>query len=113
MKKILMVLVILAATASPGRAESDLWKEAGRACVFGGAVLGVTSMLVLYPALVTGQTALPATSLVLGNTIFGCGIASLGAAAASGFSWAYDSLFGAEKAEPPATAKPSSTGGNA
>ncbi|CAK0757482.1 membrane hypothetical protein [Azospirillaceae bacterium] len=90
---LLLVVVLVLALPVPGQA-ADMWRESGRACVFGGAVMGVSSALVLYPAIAAGATTLPAGSLILGNTIFGCGVAALGAAAAWGFAWFYDQMFG-------------------
>ncbi|CAK0744417.1 exported hypothetical protein [Gammaproteobacteria bacterium] len=109
MKKILIVLLLLAATTTRGYADNGLWREAGQSCVFGGAVLGVTSILVLYPAMAMGTNTIPVTSLILGNTLFGCGIAAIGASAAYGFGWAYDRVFGPEPSEasgPSAAAPP-------
>ena len=97
MKRLLLVLVILAATATPGRA-SDFWRESGRACFFGAAVLGTSAALVLYPAVASGATTLPATTLVIGNTIFGCGLGMIGAMAAYGFGALYDQLAPTESA---------------
>lgn len=96
MKKILAALLILAATSSSGYGESEMWRNAGQACVFGGSVLGVTSIVVLYPAIAVGTNSIPVTSLILGNTLFGCGISAIGAAAAYGFGMAYDRVFGPE-----------------
>ncbi|CAK0781091.1 exported hypothetical protein [Gammaproteobacteria bacterium] len=112
MKKILIVLLLLAATTTRGYADSGLWREAGQSCVFGGSVLGITSILVLYPAIAMGTNTIPVTSLILGNTLFGCGIAAIGASAAYGFGWAYDRVFGPEQPEavkpaaPPTPAAP-------
>jgi|GEM_PF-1756855 len=105
MRKILIILLLLAATTSRVYADNGLWREAGQSCVFGGSVLGITSILVLYPAMAMGTNTIPVTSLILGNTLFGCGIAAIGASAAYGFGWAYDRVFGPESSEgrsPPA-----------
>ena len=48
--------------------------------------------MVLYPAVASGATTLPATTLVIGNTIFGCGLGMVGAMAAYGFGALYDKL---------------------
>lgn len=108
MKKILMVLLLLAATTTRGQADAGLWRDAGQACVFGGSVLGITSILVLYPAIAMGTNSIPVTSLILGNTLFGCGISAIGASAAYGFGWAYDRTFGPEPPPPgsPETSSP-------
>ena len=97
MKRLLLVLAILAATATPSRAD-DFWRESGRACFFGAAVLGVSAAMVLYPAVASGATTLPATTLVVGNTIFGCGLGMVGAMAAYGFGALYDKLVPTETA---------------
>lgn len=103
--KTLLVLALLAVggltAATPVRAqpdasesqEIDMLKGAGQACAFGGAVLGVSSLLVLYPALAGGAGNVPVVSIVLGNTLFGCGIAAVGALAARGFTVVYDNFF--------------------
>jgi len=97
MKKILLItLLLLVLTTEKGYAEGGLWRDAGQACVFGGSVLGVTSIMVLYPAIAMGTSTIPVTSLILGNTLFGCGISAIGASAAYGFGWAYDRAFGPE-----------------
>jgi len=49
MKRLLLVLVILCATATPSRAD-DFLRNAGQSCFFGAAVLGGSAALVLYPA---------------------------------------------------------------
>jgi len=113
MKKFLTVACMLVTSTSQAAqtaqtVESSLWREAGQACVFGGSVLGVTSIIVLYPAIAMGSTSLPVTSLILGNTLFGCGISAIGASAAYGFGWAYDRAFGLEEIVPPKAPK---TGG--
>ncbi len=82
--------------AQPTAAEPDFLKEGGQACVFGAAVLGTTSLLVLYPALMTGTSAVPVGNIVLGNTLFGCGIAAVGMAASYGFTWVYDTFLATE-----------------
>jgi hypothetical protein len=95
MKKSLSLAVALVALAvSPARAAGDLWKESSQACVFGAAVLGGTSVIVLYPAMVVGAADLPIGSLIIGNTLFGCGISALGAMAAQGYGHVYDRWFG-------------------
>lgn len=91
MKRVLLVLAILVATASPSRAN-DFWRESGQACFFGAAVLGVSAAMVLYPAVASGAATLPATTLVIGNTVFGCGLGMVGAMAAAGFRALYDRL---------------------
>lgn len=113
MKKALIILALFLATAGagsvraePARSEDvDMLKYAGQACAFGGAVLGVSSLLVLYPALAGGAAAnVPVVSLVVGNSLFGCGIAAVGSLAARGFSLVYDALF-----SEPATRAPGAT----
>jgi hypothetical protein len=94
MRKALQIAAVLTALASaPVHAESDLLRQATQACVFGAAVLGVTSVIVLYPAMVVGTASVPASSLIIGNTLFGCGISALGAAVANGYGRVYDSMF--------------------
>jgi len=94
MRKALQIAAVLTALAStPAHAEVDLLRQATQACVFGAAVLGVTSIIVLYPAMVVGTASVPTTSLIIGNTLFGCGISALGAAVANGYGRVYDKMF--------------------
>jgi len=111
MKRLMMGLAVLLLTAAPALAQQDGLRETGRACVFGGAVLGISSLLVLAPAVAAAETALPATSLVLGNTVFGCGIAALGALAASTFTWVYDGVVGTVAPAPVLVPLPPAHGG--
>jgi hypothetical protein len=101
MKRLLLALVILAAVAAPARAQ-DFWRDSGRACFFGAAVLGVSAALVLYPALAAGATTLPAASLVVGNTVFGCGLGMIGSMASYSFDALYERLFTEIPPPPPA-----------
>ncbi|MEI8396844.1 MAG: hypothetical protein WCF85_19080 [Rhodospirillaceae bacterium] len=100
MKRLLPVLVILfAITATPSRAD-EFWRSTGQSCFFGAAVLGISAAMVLYPALISSATTLPATTLVFGNGVFGCGLGMIGTFAAHGFDALYDRLF----ASPPGPA---------
>jgi len=82
--------------AEPAQTEqgTDFWRGAGQACAFGAAVLGVTALLVVYPAAMSGSASLPWGSILASNVLFGCGIAAVGSAAAYGFSSFYDSFAG-------------------
>ncbi len=91
MKRLLLALIILYATTAPSLAD-DFLRNAGQSCFFGAAVLGGSAALVLYPAAASGSTTLPVTALVIGNTIFGCGLGILGSVAAYGFGALYDRL---------------------
>lgn len=114
MSKFVIVLALVAiALAGPVRAEPqqseptgsvDLIKEAGQACVFGGAVLGLTAIVVLYPALASGTANLPVGSIVGGNALFGCGIATIGAMAARAFSFVYEKVVDGSASAAPAAA---------
>jgi hypothetical protein len=100
MKQALSIVLVLAAlTSAPAQAANeDLLRQATQACVFGAAVLGLSSAVVLYPAMVVGSSGVPAASLVIGNTLFGCGISALGAAAAGVYGQLYDQMFPPEEA---------------
>jgi hypothetical protein len=94
MRKALQIAAVLTVLAStPAHAESDLLRQASQACVFGAAVLGATSVIVLYPAMVVGTSTVPTGALIIGNTLFGCGISALGAVVANGYGRVYDRLF--------------------
>lgn len=96
----LLTPVLPAAAQQPGAEPvqteqgTDFWRGAGQACAFGAAVLGVTALLVVYPAAMSSGASLPWGSILLSNTLFGCGIAAVGSAAAYGFSSFYDSVAG-------------------
>ncbi len=103
MKRLLLVLAILVATTGVSRA-SDFWRDSGQACFFGATVLGISAAMVLYPAVADGVTTLPATTLVVGNAIFGCGLGLLGSTAAWGFGALYDRLVPSDppyRSDPP------------
>ena len=105
MKRLLLVLAILLATTTPSHADG-FWRESGRACVFGATVLGVSAAIMLYPALASGAATVPATTLVVGNTVFGCGLGMIGSMAAFGFGALYDSLDRTEPLPVPAPPPP-------
>jgi hypothetical protein len=81
MKRFLQVSIILLASFSQAQAE-DFWRDSVRACVVGGGVIGTASALMLYSAATTAVSgaaiALPAGPVVVGNTIFGCGLGTIG-----------------------------------
>ncbi|KOR32619.1 hypothetical protein TI05_06180 [Achromatium sp. WMS3] len=111
MKKTLTIILILAAFTSHSvkAADEDMLRQATQACVFGAAVLGVSSAVVLYPAMVVGSSGVPATSLIIGNTLFGCGISALGAAAAGVYGQLYDQMFPPQGTAAKETAAPEET----
>jgi len=79
---------------SPVIAQTDILRQGGQACFFGAAVLGTSSLLVLYPVLFSRFSTAPVLQIIAGNSLFGCGIAMVGAAAAEGFGMLYDGLVG-------------------
>ncbi|MEI6985323.1 MAG: hypothetical protein WCK65_04270 [Rhodospirillaceae bacterium] len=91
MRRLLLVLAVLVATSSPSQAD-EFWRDSGQACFFGATVLGISAAMLLYPAVASAATTLPATTLVIGNVVFGCGLAMIGSMAAYGFGAIYDSL---------------------
>lgn len=95
MKYWLPSLALLLVTVPPltQAAENDFWRDTGRACLVGGGVLGASSALVLYPAVASGTTTLPATTLIITNTLFGCGMGMAGMMLAYGTGAVYDTLF--------------------
>jgi hypothetical protein len=92
MKRYILSFIVLIAMTASIQAE-DFWHDSVRACIVGGGVIGATSALVLYPAVMASPTTLPATVIVMGNTIFGCGLGAIGTMLAYGAGSAYDSLF--------------------
>lgn len=81
MKRYALSLALLFAVTSQVQAE-DFWHDSVRACVVGGGVVGSASALLLYSAAAsataTATVALPASTIVIGNTIFGCGLGTIG-----------------------------------
>lgn len=81
MKRYALLLVLLFTASSQVQAE-DFWHDSVRACVVGGGVVGSASALLLYSAAAsataTATVALPAGTIVIGNTIFGCGLGTIG-----------------------------------
>ena len=81
--------------AAPAMAEEDFWRYSVQGCFIGGGVMGTATALVLYPAAASGTVTLPATTLVIGNTLFGCGLGTVGAMAAYGLGSIRYYLLGA------------------
>jgi len=92
MKRHILAIALVFAAIAPAHAE-DFWHDAVRACIVGGGVVGASSALVLYPAVIAGTTTLPATVIVIGNTIFGCGVGTIGTMLAYGVGSLYGSMF--------------------
>ncbi|CAK0777202.1 membrane hypothetical protein [Gammaproteobacteria bacterium] len=88
-----LVLWLTSVTSLTHAAESEFWRDTGRACLVGGGVMGASSALVLYPAVTSGATTLPATTLIITNTLFGCGMGMAGMMLAYGTGAVYDKLF--------------------
>jgi hypothetical protein len=91
MNRSLLLCLLLLSAVIPAQAD-DFWHDTVRACIVGGGVIGATSALVLYPAALAGTTNMPATLVVFGNTVFGCGLGAIGMMSAHGISAAYDDL---------------------
>lgn len=96
MKKFLSASILLFAFLSQAQAE-DFWHDSVRACVVGGGVIGTASALMLYSAAATtaaGATvlALPAGPVVIGNTIFGCGLGTIGTMIIYGLGSLYQNM---------------------
>jgi len=95
MKRHVLTFALLLASIAPVHAE-DFWHDSVRACIVGGGVVGASSALVLYPAVMAGTTTLPASVIVIGNTIFGCGLGTIGTMFVYGVGSLYESMFAHE-----------------
>ncbi|MEI6415676.1 MAG: hypothetical protein WCP34_15645 [Pseudomonadota bacterium] len=81
MKQWQWVPALLMVVMAPAKAD-DFWQSAGHSCLYGAAIWGVSSALVLYPMMRSGilapsltfRTTLPATPMVIGSAFFGCGV---------------------------------------
>jgi len=93
MKKLLMVLVILFASALPGEADANIIREAGRGCLAGGSVFAATTYLGMTPALLSTVAAVPGYSILINNAVLGCGIFAVGFAAGSVWAGLWDLIF--------------------
>jgi hypothetical protein len=92
MKRYALTFALLLASITTLHAE-DFWHDSVRACIVGGGVVGASSVLVLYPAVMAGTTTLPASMIVIGNTIFGCGLGTIGTMLVYGTGSLYESVF--------------------
>ncbi|KOR30181.1 hypothetical protein TI04_06875 [Achromatium sp. WMS2] len=75
----------------------DFWHDSVRACVVGGGVVGASSALLLYSAAATATAgavavSLPTGAVVLGNTIFGCGLGTIGTMLIYGLGTLYQNM---------------------
>lgn len=96
MRKSLQVLILLFTFLSQAQAQ-DFWHDSVRACVVGGGVIGTASALMIYSVATTataGATAivLPAGPVVIGNTIFGCGLGTIGTMIIYGLGSLYQNM---------------------
>jgi hypothetical protein len=93
------VALLALAAATPVQAD-DVWHDSVYGCVIGGGVAGTSAAFVIYSAMASGAGTVPATAVVVGNTIFGCGLGTIGVMLYHGVSSTYTSLFGAAPASP-------------
>lgn len=95
MKRYVLTVVLLFATFSQVQAE-DFWHDSVRACVVGGGVIGASSALLLYSATAAATSGatmvLPAGTIVIGNTIFGCGLGTIGTMIVYGVGSVYQNM---------------------
>jgi hypothetical protein len=93
MQKSLLAAALLL-TVTVARGEGDFWHTSVQGCLIGGGVMGATTALMVYPATVSGAVTVPATTLIVGNTIFGCGLGTIGTMIVYGAGSVSDYLFG-------------------
>ncbi len=96
MKQYLLLFLLLSVAIPQAQAE-DFWHDSVRACVVGGGVVGASSALLLYSAAAaatagTSAAMLPASTIVVGNTIFGCGLGTIGTMLVYGLGSVYHNM---------------------
>ncbi len=92
LSRLCVALPLLLATI-PSHAD-DIWHDSVYGCVIGGGVTGTSSAFVMYTAMASGAGTVPATAVILGNTIFGCGLGTIGVMLYHGLDSAYTTLVG-------------------
>lgn len=92
MKRYVLTVALLFAAMFPAAHAEDLWHDSVRACIVGGGVVGTSSALLLYSAATAGTVTLPAGMIILGNTIFGCGLATVGTMLVYGLGSVYHGM---------------------
>jgi sulfite exporter TauE/SafE len=101
MKRLMLTFVLLGIVVLPAQAE-DLWHDSVRACVVGGGVIGASSAMLLYSsaaAATAAGAAFPGSLVVAGNTIFGCGLGTLGTMFVYGLGSLYEGMRGEQLPE--------------
>lgn len=100
MKRFLPASLLLLASFSQVQAE-DFWHDSVRACVVGGGVIGTASALMIYSATtaatVGATIAMPAGPVVIGNTIFGCGLGTMGTMLIYGLGNLYQNMVSTQR----------------
>jgi hypothetical protein len=101
MTKKYALLLLLLCVAIPQAQAEDFWHDSVRACVVGGGVVGASSALLLYSAAAaatagTAAAMLPAGTIVVGNTIFGCGLGTIGTMFVYGLGSLYQGMVSKE-----------------
>ncbi|MEI6415675.1 MAG: hypothetical protein WCP34_15640 [Pseudomonadota bacterium] len=112
MKKWVLALYVTMATVPA--AAGDFLGDVGRDCVFGAAVWGISSMVLIYPAMTvslpaparaaaapaaaaaraaTATTSVPLFPLVVSSALFGCGVGTAVSLMAHSVGSLYDNLF--------------------
>ncbi|MBI1207170.1 MAG: hypothetical protein GC191_07765 [Azospirillum sp.] len=93
MRKLLIVLAVISATATPNLAQASLARDAGISCAYSGALLAAATYFGLLAPLGGAVVTWPAGSIIAQNALVGCAIGTAGTTAAHAFSWIYDTLF--------------------
>jgi hypothetical protein len=100
MKHRMLAIALLLITSNAIYAE-DLSHDAGHACIIGGGVAAAATAFTLYSMVAFGATTVPvtvptATAIMIGNTIFACGVGTFGTMLIYGAHSLYINLAGRE-----------------
>jgi hypothetical protein len=104
MKRYVLTFALLLASIIPAQAE-DFWHDSVRACIVGGGVVGASSAFLLYSAAAAGTVTLPVSAIVAGNTIFGCGLGTIGTMLVYGAGSLYSSMTSSSEPAPTPTSE--------
>lgn len=79
--------------ASTTLQAEDIWHDSVYGCAIGGGVAGTSSAFAIA-SLASGAGTIPTTAVIVGNTVFGCGLGTIGVMLYHGVSSLYTGLFG-------------------
>jgi len=77
----------------------DVWRDSKYGCVIGGGVAGTSSAYATYSLMASGAGTLPVTAIIVGNTVFGCGLGTIGVMLYHGVGSVYSGIFGSSQSQ--------------